>query len=95
MPRKVTIERISGGEHPHFVLGTLREGWELVRPSVGERYFIFTDAGAVFRSSRVTHVENGTFQTRNSTYAIRVIEDEEPNAFTTQELEIPVTLPDR
>jgi|YNPNPStandDraft_1061719.scaffolds.fasta_scaffold00746_9 hypothetical protein len=77
MPRKVAIERIDGIEHPKVPLGATHEGWEVLHPTEGERYFLFKDNGAIFRSSRVVRVLGETFQTRNSVYSLRVIEEME------------------
>ena len=95
MPRKVAIERIEGGDHPHVHMGAVKEGWELVRPTVGERYLLFTDTGSIFRSSKVTRVVGQTFDTRNSTYSVRVLEDDKPASLVTQEIRVPVMPPVR
>ena len=93
MPRKVAIERIDGGTHPHVEIGATKEGWELIRPTVGERYLLFTDTGGIFRSSRVTGLEGDIFRTQNSAYRVRIIEDENPATLVTQELTVPITPP--
>jgi len=85
MARKVAIRRIQGETHPNVSVGAEREGWEMIRPTVGERYFLFTDGGAIFRSSRVLRVGSSSFETQNSVYSVRVIEDEVDSAVT-QEL---------
>jgi hypothetical protein len=85
MARKVAIRRVNGQEHPNITLGAEREGWEMIRPTAGERYFLFTDAGAIFRSSRVLRVGPSSFETQNSVYSIRIIQDE-AETFVTQEL---------
>ncbi len=74
MPRKVSIQRIDGIKHPKVPLGAVHEGWEVIHPTEGERYFLFKDNGAIFRSSRVTRVFWDSFQTRNSVYCLKVIE---------------------
>ncbi len=74
MARKVSIERTQGGEHPHVALGSAREGWELVAPTVGERYCLFMESGSIFRSSRVVRVQSDGFETANSRYVLRVLE---------------------
>lgn len=84
MARRVLIERTKGGPHPNFPVGTVREGWELSPPMEGDFYVLFTDTGSVFRTSRITRITNGTFQTRNSVYRFLVLEDDskEPNSIT-------------
>jgi hypothetical protein len=74
MARKVEIERVEGGDHPHIALGAVREWWEMIRPTVGEKYLLFTDCGRIFRSSRVIQVLEEAFKTRHSCYSLRVLE---------------------
>ncbi|MGQ9858289.1 MAG: hypothetical protein ACUVS3_06315 [Thermodesulfobacteriota bacterium] len=87
MPRKVAIQRTHGGTHPHFPVGTAREGWELTPPRPGEIYLLFTESGAVFRTSPVRRLIKGGFQTKNSVYRLLVLEETtEPMEGNTQEL---------
>jgi|YNPBryantNP2012_1023418.scaffolds.fasta_scaffold03801_1 hypothetical protein len=75
MARKVLVERTKGGPHPNFPVGTVKQGWELSPPKEGDPYVIFTESGSVFRTSRVTKLSNGTFETRNSVYRLIVLEE--------------------
>ena len=77
MTRKVSIQRIEGENHPYVPIGTVHEGWELDPPLVGERYSLFKDCGTIFRSSKVLEVGEEIFRTRNSVYALRVVEQME------------------
>lgn len=74
MSRKVLIQRVQGPDHPHVPLGMVHEGWEMAPPTVGKRYTLFKDNGAVFRSSRVVSVEGEIFRTFHSTYSLRVLD---------------------
>lgn len=87
MSRKVSIQRTTGEKHPNFPVGSIWEGWELTPPRVGEIYVLFTEKGSVFRTSKVTEVEPGGFRTRNSTYKVLVLRDEQDSPGSiTQEL---------
>lgn len=74
MTRKVTIQRVKGLDHPHVPIGTVHEGWELAPPVAGERYCLFKENGAIFRSSQVLEVVGDVFRTQNSMYTLRVLE---------------------
>lgn len=87
MSRKVSIQRTLGEKHPNFPVGTIWEGWELTPPRVGEIYVLFTEKGSVFRTSKVTQISPGGFRTKNSTYSVLVLQDQEDSAGNvTQEL---------
>lgn len=83
MARKVLIERTQGGPHPNFPVGTIKQGWELSPPRTGDSYLLFTDSGAVFRTSKIIRITNNSFHTKNSVYKILVLE-EEPGKATNQ-----------
>jgi len=66
-----TADNAFKGSHPNGIIeGTVREGFELVPPTIGEAYWV----GNYFRTSPVTMIlGNGKFRTLYSTYKIKYI----------------------
>lgn len=73
--RRVRIKKVRGKESVAIGPGTVIEGWEEARPQVGRSYRVFRDDGGVFRSAVVVKVGKGMFETKNSVYAIEVLEE--------------------
>jgi len=74
--RRVMIQKVILDEEGSFVpLGRPIEGWEDIKPTVGEQYFIFGES-FIFKTSIIVTVHDHYFETQNSTYRIRVLEEE-------------------
>jgi hypothetical protein len=52
------------------------EGWEDIKPSVGEPYCIYCEDGGMLRTSDVVEVNDGFIKTRNSLYRLTILEEE-------------------
>lgn len=70
--KKVKLTKLSddafAGNHPNGInTGYVKEGYELVPPTIGERYFV----GNTFSTSPVTEIiDKNTFKSTYSTYQI-------------------------
>lgn len=71
--QKVELDRSRG---IYVGKGKIYEGWENIKPTIGEPYRIFCDSGMIIKTSEVVRIMDGLFETMNSLYRLTVVEEE-------------------
>ena len=75
--RRVSIQKVVRDESLNLVsLGKAYLGLEPSKPAPGKEYVVFHDSGRILRTSYVVKVMDGLFETHNSVYKLKVLEEE-------------------
>ena len=74
--RKVKITKTKGISDK-VPIGTAKEGWQREEPQIGKSYVLYQHDGSIFRTSVVTEIIEGGFETASSTYEVEVLESDE------------------
>jgi hypothetical protein len=75
VPRRIRLTKVLGKADGKFPVGTLKLGWEMDLPKVGQRYCLYLDDGRVFRTGEVVEHGRDHFRTTNSVYRLELMDD--------------------
>ena len=75
--RRISLQKVVRDEsHSLIHDGKAHNGWEDVKPVVGEPYRIHCESGGFLKTSKVEKIDNGYLKTLNSIYKLTVVEEE-------------------
>jgi len=75
--RRISLQKVIRDKSNSFIHdGKAHEGWEDVKPAVGEPYCIYCESGGILKTSDIEKINDGYLETLNSIYKLTVLEEE-------------------
>ncbi len=75
--RRISLQKVIRDLSNSFIDdGKAHDGWEDVKPAVGEPYCIYCESGGILNTSNVVTINDGYLETLNSIYKLTILEEE-------------------